>query len=99
MSCAAIKLNRRKYGQIDTTMTYDKYRSRFRKAMQRIGADGLYSPHCTRHTFITAAKQHKMEEPALKLIVGHEINDVTEAVYTHRDGAYLQKEMLKIEYN
>lgn len=86
-------------GQIDTTMTYDKYRSRFRKAMKCIGADGLYSPHCTRHTFITAAKQHKMEEPALKLIVGHEINDVTEAVYTHRDNEYLQKEMLKIEYN
>lgn len=85
-------------GQIDALMTYDKYRSRFRKVMQRIGADGLYSPHCTRHTFITSAKQHKMEEAALKLIVGHEINDVTEAVYTHRDGDYLYNEILKVKY-
>ena len=86
-------------GQIDSLMTYDKYRSRFRKAMQRIGANGLYSPHCTRHTFITAAKNMKMEDAALKLIVGHEINDITEAVYTHRDSEYLYNEMLKIVYN
>lgn len=85
-------------GQIDTIMTYDKYRSRFHKSMQRIGADGLYSPHCTRHTFITAAKRCMMDDSAIKLIVGHEINDITEKVYTHRDNEYLQSEMLKIEY-
>ena len=86
-------------GQIDSLMTYDKYRSRFKKSMQRIGADGLYSPHCTRHTFITAAKKNKMDEAALKLIVGHEITDVTEAVYTHRDPSFLLEEICKINYD
>lgn len=84
-------------GQIDSIMTYDKYRSRFKKSMERIGADGLYSPHCTRHTFITNAKAAKMDEYALKMIVGHEIVDVTEEVYTHRDEIFLQEEILKIK--
>ena len=84
-------------GQIDTIMTYDKYRSRFKKSMLRIGADGLYSPHCTRYTFITNAKSAKMDEYALKMIVGHEIGDVTEEVYTCREESFLQDEILKIE--
>lgn len=86
-------------GQIDTLMTYDKYRARFRKSMHRIGADGLYSPHCTRHTFVTAAKKCQMDNAALKLIIGHEIDDITEAVYTHRSPEYLQAEMRKVEYS
>lgn len=83
---------------ISTSMTYDKYRLRFKKAMHRIGADDLYSPHCTRHTFITCAKNNNMDEVALKMIVGHEISDITEKVYTHRDSSYLQNEILKIKY-
>ena len=48
----------------------------------RTTADELYSPHCTRHTFITNAKSAKIDEYALKVIVGHEIGDVTEEIYT-----------------
>ena len=83
-------------GQRDTTMTYDKYRSRFKKSMSRVGAAELYSPHCTRYTFVTNAKEAKMDEYALKMIIGHEIGDVTEEVYTHRDESFLQEEILKI---
>lgn len=85
-------------GQNDTVMTFDKYRARFNKSMKRIGATGLYTPHCTRHAFITSGKKNDMDEYALKMIVGHEINDVTERVYTHRDSDFLQKEILKIKY-
>ena len=53
--------------------------------MNKIGANDLYSPHCTRHTFITMAKKCNVDDNALKMIVGHVINDITEAVYTHRD--------------
>jgi integrase len=71
-------------GQQGTFMTYDKYRGRFNKVMNRCRLSG-YTPHCTRHTFITKAKESKVDEYAIKMIVGHESDDVTEKVYTHRD--------------
>ena len=85
-------------GQGDTVMTYDKYRRRFQKCMKHIGADGLYSPHCTRHTFITQAKFLDIDNVALKMIVGHEITDITEAVYTHRTTNFIQEEYSKFHY-
>lgn len=87
-------------GQQGTTMTYDKYRGRFKNAMKHCGIpEGLYSPHCTRHTFITKAKHFRMDSEAIKLIVGHEFTgDVTVNVYDHSDKHdYLQREILKIE--
>lgn len=85
-------------GQGDTIMTYDKYRRRFQKCMKAIGAEGLYSPHCTRHTFITQAKVVQMDDVALKTIVGHEISDITESVYTHRTSEFIQEEFRKFHY-
>lgn len=81
-------------GQQGTYLTYDKYRGRFRKVMSRLKMD--HKPHDTRHTFITKAKEANMNEYILKMIVGHEIADVTEKVYTHRTIEDLKKEMLKI---
>ena len=43
-----------------------------------------HKPHDTRHTFVTKAQEAKINEYMIKLMVGHEINDVTEKVYTHR---------------
>ncbi|MCX4323049.1 MAG: hypothetical protein OSJ59_08785, partial [Lachnospiraceae bacterium] len=53
-------------------------------------------PHDTRHTFITKGKQSGMDEYLLKIIVGHEISDVTEKVYTHRSMEELRREISKI---
>lgn len=63
-------------------MTYDQYRGRFKKVMRALGT--THTPHEARHTFISCAKYFRMDENLLKAIVGHKINDVTEAVYTHR---------------
>ena len=38
-----------------------------------------------------------MDEYILKRIVGHAINDTTEATYTHREIEELKEEMLKIK--
>lgn len=86
-------------GQQGTFMTYDKYRGRFKKVLTRCGLScSEFSPHCTRHTFITKAKESKMDEYAIKLIVGHEISDITESVYTHRDTVkFLKEEIIKIK--
>ncbi|RHD17692.1 tyrosine-type recombinase/integrase [Eubacterium ventriosum] len=75
--------------QTSNHMTYDKYRVRFCKTMKALGLN--HHPHETRHTFITRAKQVGMDEYILKRIVGHAMNDITEAVYTHRDFADLKE--------
>ena len=76
-------------------MTYDDYRNRFRKIMQKL--EMQHKPHDTRHTFITLAKRQKMDEYVLKLIVGHKIQDITENIYTHRNKEDLKKEVNRIK--
>lgn len=79
-----------------TPLTYDQYRGRFEKVMLRHGWSD-YSPSCPRHTFATRAKEARMDETAKKLIMGHEITDVTERHYTHIDvSAFLAEEITKI---
>ena len=65
--------------------------------MKILKIETKYTPHCTRHTFITKAKSVGMNEYVLKRIVGHKINDLTERVYTHRTIDDLRQEMLKIK--
>lgn len=81
-----------------TTLTYDKYRGRFKKILARHGWEDLYSPSCPRHTFSTRAKNVRMDELALKKIMGHEIVDVTDKHYTHLDIIqFLTEEICKID--
>lgn len=82
-------------GQQGTHMTYDKYRKRFQKVMDRLKMN--HRPHETRHAFITKAKESNVDEYILKLIVGHAIEDITEKVYTHRTIEQLKAEMNKIQ--
>lgn len=82
-------------GQQGTWLTYDKYRGRFNKIMKRLNMS--HKPHDTRHTFITKAKAVGMDEYILKLIVGHEISDITEKVYTHRTLEDIRQEIEKIK--
>lgn len=78
------------------SLSYDKYRGRFDKVMMALQMK--HTPHETRHTFITQAQQSHINEYILKLIVGHEIRDVTEKVYTHREAQELIQELAKIKF-
>lgn len=78
-------------------MTYDQYRGRFKHIMAQLKME--HTPHETRHTFITCAKARRMDENLLKMIVGHEITDITEAVYTHRPLSDLVEAVALIDYN
>ena len=78
-------------------LSYDQYLSRFNKVMNMLNFRKEITPHYTRHTFITKAKYYGVNEYILKLIVGHEIGDLTEHVYTHREIDELMKEISKIE--
>lgn len=77
-------------------LSYDRYRNRFRKVMKALKMN--HNPHETRHTFITQAKYCKVDDYMLKRIIGHEIRDITEKVYTHRTIEELKEEMTKIEF-
>lgn len=80
-------------------LSYDQYLSRFNNVMELLKFRLDITPHYTRHTFISKAKSRdvNMNEYILKLIVGHEIGDLTEHIYTHRELEDLRKEMLKIK--
>lgn len=76
-------------------MSYTQYYNRFKNLTCALGMD--HSPHETRHTFATLAKEAKVDEYCLKLILGHNIADLTERVYTHRKKEQLLEEIKKIK--
>ena len=77
-------------------LSRDQYLSRFNKVITQLNFRKEISPHYTRHTFVTRAKKVNMNEYILKLIIGHDIGDLTEHVYTHRELDELKKEIRKI---
>ena len=78
-------------------MTYDQYRGRFKKVMTYLGIN--HTPHEARHTFISCAKHFRVDDNLLKVIVGHKIKDVTEAVYTHRPFSDYEEAVSVISYD
>lgn len=77
--------------------TYDKYQQRFNKIKRQLNLNELHRAHDGRMHFITMAKKYGVDEYAIKYIVGHAINDVTEKVYTKREIDWLQTEIKKIK--
>ena len=75
---------------------YERYRQGFVQTMVSLELRN-HTPHDCRVCFITSAKKCGMDEYAIKLIVGHAIEDVTERVYTKRDFDWLKEEMQKIK--
>lgn len=55
-----------------------------------------HTPHDTRHTFATYAKQCRLDPMIIKRLIGHKINDVTEGVYTHVTVEQLRTEIEKL---
>ena len=77
-------------------LSRDQYLSRFNKVITQLNFRKEITPHYTRHTFVTRAKKANMNEYILKLIIGHDIGDLTEHVYTHRELDELKEEIRKI---
>ena len=78
-------------------MTYDKYANRYKKVIKQLELNPDHRPHDPRKTFITMAKKAEMNEYALKEIVSHSIQDITESTYTVRDVDWLRKDLEKIK--
>lgn len=77
-------------------LTYDKYSQRYEKIRDRLGLNPEHRAHDGRKHFITMAKKYDVDEYAIKYIVGHAINDITEKVYTEREVSWLASEIEKI---
>ena len=73
------------------------YSRNLKLVVEELGLNPAHRPHDGRAHFITQAKKYNMDEYALKRIVGHDIDDITEAVYTTRDVSWLIAEMEKIK--
>ncbi len=78
-------------------MTYDKYRHRFEKIVKKLELNPDHRAHDPRIQFSTMAKRDKVDEYALKYMMGHKINDITEATYTKRKPEWLMAEIMKIK--
>ncbi len=67
------------------TFTYDKYRTRFTKLVNDLKLNPQHRAHDGRVHFVTAAKKYKVDEYAIKYIVGHEIDEslLDKVAHTH----------------
>lgn len=78
-------------------MTYDKYQYRFTKIRDMLHLNPEHRPHDPRKHFTTLAKKYKVDENAIKYIIGHAISDLTEKTYTEREVSWLIEEIQKIK--
>lgn len=92
INCTDVKTYRNNY-----MLTYSKYQQRFNKIKDKLNLNSQHRAHDGRMHFITMAKKYNVDEYAIKYMVGHAINDVTEKVYTQRELEWLQTEIAKIK--
>ena len=79
------------------SFTYDKYQQRFVKIKNELHLNPQHRAHDPRIHFATMAKKYKVDEYALKYMIGHAITDITEKVYTRREPEWLKEEIEKIK--
>ena len=79
-----------------TSFTYHEYSKQFANIIKKLALSQEHKPHDGRKTFITLAKKYKVDEYAIKYIVGHSIQDLTESTYTDRSSDWLSEEIEKI---
>lgn len=78
-------------------LTYDKYRHRMDKIRDQFHLNPEHRAHDGRMHFITLCKKYQVDEYAIKYMVGHSIQDITEKVYTQRSVDWLKTEIEKIK--
>lgn len=83
-------------GGYKSSPQYHTYRMQFLKLIEQLGLNKGLTLHSPRCTFTTMAKASKMDEYAIKYIVGHAIKDLTEDTYTTRSITWLKEEIEKI---
>ena len=80
-----------------TKFTYNKYRNRFNRIKNKLQLNPEHRMHDPRVQFVSMAKKYNVDEYAIKYLVGHTIDDITEKIYTRRDDSWLRDEIEKIK--
>ena len=80
----------------DKKITAATYYDLFRSALLSAGISKPHTPHDCRHTFATLLNNANANPVAVKRMLGHTTNDITEKIYTHKDIEDLEKEIEKI---
>ena len=75
---------------------YTDIKRDLKNIIETLGLNPEHKGHDGRAHFITQAKRYRMDEYAIKYIVGHTITDITESVYTKRSNDWLMQEISKI---
>lgn len=81
----------------DRPISYTCYKRHFNVTLDRYELDSSHTPHDCRKQFVTMAKEADVNEYAIKRIVGHSIQDLTEDTYTDRSVEWLRAEIEKIK--
>lgn len=61
------------------------------------GAKPRLTPHCTRHTFASMAREAGIQTDVLTRVIGHSTYDITDTVYVDMSPQYLSGELKKLE--
>ena len=77
-------------------MNVKTYRIKYNQVIKDLRLNPEHKAHDPRKFFVTEAKKYQLDEYAIKLIIGHTIEDLTERVYTERSFDWLYSEMMKI---
>lgn len=84
------------FNKKDKVLSYSTFKVQYEKMLNQLGMEQHYG-HDGRLSFATLAKKYNLDEYAIKYIMGHQINDVTEKIYTKREISWLDSEMQKIK--
>lgn len=84
------------YKSILGNISASTYRKAFKQALLNVGITEPHTPHDCRHTFATLLNNANANPVAIKRLMGHSSNDITEKIYTHKDTEELRKEIEKI---
>lgn len=77
--------------------SHTRYRTQFEQILSDLHLDKNHRGHDGRKHFVTEAKKYNVDEYAIKYIVGHAVNDITEKIYTQREFEWLKSEIEKIK--
>lgn len=90
------RMSVKREGRLFQLASYSSYYDQFMANIKRLGLSEEHSPHDCRKTFVTLCKKYKVDEYAIKRMVGHAIKDLTEETYTDRPYSWLLEEIKKI---
>lgn len=87
-------------GSVDrmiAAVSYESFKDQLSKeVIPLLSLNPAHKGHDGRKTFVTMAKKAKLDEYAIKRIVGHHIDDLTERIYTERSLDWLKSEIEKM---